>query len=83
MKDLNDFVSIAIDYNAGCYDLLTGLRIWENDTEVGKFLYKHGTLSTLDGNRIDENYMSVAYATYKLSKEDRAAYKFMFESNLC
>jgi hypothetical protein len=83
MKKESNCVDVSIEYNAGCYDLLNGLRIWESETDTGRFLQQNGNLASLDRSEIDENYMSVIHVTYKLSNEDRAAYKFMFETELC
>ena len=83
MKKESNFVNVSVEYNAGCYDLLTGLRIWETDTDEGKFLRDTAMLVSLDDSGMDLNYMSTVQATYKLSDEDRAAYKFMFETELC
>lgn len=71
---------MSVYYNAGCYDTLTGIRIWEMDTDQGRFLSENGKMISLDSDEVDENYMSYAHVRYKLSTSDAAAYKFIYES---
>ena len=80
MNKEENVVKITIEYNAGKYDLMNGLRIWEMDTENGKFLSQFGSLISLEGGSMDMNYMATFEARYKLQPEDRVAYKFMFQS---
>jgi hypothetical protein len=73
-------IPVKVYYNAGISDALSALREWEKYDSEGKFLKEYGDLIALENDPMDDNYMSYLYATYQLTDETHAGYKFYFKS---
>lgn len=73
-------VTASVYYNAGCWDPINGLRIWETSDELGIFLKENGFLLSMEPPEVDEHYMATAEVRYLLNEESYTSYKLMFES---